>query len=348
MEQIERRQAVARELGDYDVLIFGGGLSGWATAVKLARSSHSVLLAASHTSLGHEVAAAMSVWWPGELELPDLWAEIVDELSGVNAAHETMVDPVATQVALERRAEEAGVELLLQVNAHPEAADRTLLTGRWGLMAARSAVTVDAGNRGDIAVEAGAQIHARITDEPVIRRALMVKTGITEPERIEIGEDLPLVDGAVMAWKGYWPGDVILEANLDLLPPDADDPAAICREVAELEMRSRQAMAEIVTRLRRTREEFAQGSLVSVAHDPVLPRSRVLVASQGDTPSATLRDDGIEVTVTRGMMLPKGTENVIVASPAVDSGGMTARASYYPPNAVALGEAAALLAEEML
>ncbi|HCA47043.1 MAG TPA: hypothetical protein DEP45_06635, partial [Armatimonadetes bacterium] len=152
MQQIVRDRAVARDMGSYDVHIHGGGLSGWAAAVSLAREGRSVLLSAPRTSLGHEIWAALSTWWPPELENPTLWQEIVCELERVNAARGTLLDAVAAQVALERAADEAGVEVLLQVNAHPSDGDMTLLTGRWGLMAARSRVVIDATERGRLAL----------------------------------------------------------------------------------------------------------------------------------------------------------------------------------------------------
>jgi hypothetical protein len=306
--------------------------------VRLAREGSKVLLAAQHTSLGHEIWAAMSTWWPLGLGVPDLWAEIVGELERVNAARATLVDPVATQVALERAAEDAGVEILMQVYAHPDEGRRTLLTGRWGLMAARSRVVVDASTRCALAVESGARTRARKTDEPVTRRALMVKTGLTEPERIEVGEDLVLVDGSVMAWTGLWPGDVILQAELDL-PTD---------DMTELETQSRRAMAEIAIRLRRTREEFVQGSLVQIAHDPILPRERVLEASDDPTVVTEIGSEDVALEVTRGMMLPGGAGGVIAASPALDLGEISVQSCYEAPNAVSLGEAAAAIAGDML
>ncbi len=337
MQQIVRERAVARDLGSYDALVWGGGLSGWAAAVRLARTGHEVLLAAPRTSLGYEVWAAMGTWWPPELEAPELWTEITNEVERVGAARGPLVDAVATQVALERAAEQAGVEMLMQVNAHPGNEDRTLLTGRWGLMAARSRVVIDGGSRGALAVEAGARARVRETDEPVIRRALMVKTGVTEPERIEVGEDLSLRDGTVMAWTGLWPGDVVLHAELDL--PTGD--------MTALEMRSRRTMAEIAIRLRRTREDFGQGSLVSIAHEAILPRKRVLEASGDGTVVAEIRGEDGALDVTRGMMLPEGAGGVIVASPALDCGDISAQSCHHAPNAVAVGEGAAEIADEM-
>lgn len=337
MDTIKRDNAVARDLGRFDVLVYGGGLSGWAAAVSLARSGSSVLLAAPRTSLGHEIWASMTTWWPPECELPPLWAEVVGELERVNATRGSMVDPVATQVALERTAEEAGVELLMQVWAHPRE-DGLLFSGRWGLMAAQGGLCVDATERASLAIEAGAVTRERATDEPVVRRALMVKTGVAEPERIEVGEDLPLVDGSVMAWTGVWPGDVILQAELDL-PRD---------DMTALEIESRRVMGDLAAHLRASRDDFAAGSLVHIAHDPILPRDRVLVATGDDRQVATVNCGVDGIPVARGMMLPAGSERMVAASPALDLGDIAAQSCYHAPNAVALGEAAAAVCAELL
>jgi hypothetical protein len=107
-------------------------------------------------------------------------------------------------------------------------------------------------------------------------------------------------------------------------------------------------MAEIAIRLRREREDFHQGSLVSIAHDPILPRTRVLKASDDMTVMAKVRCGDEAFAVTRGMMLAEGAGGMIPASPALDLGGVSAQSCYHAPNAVALGGAVAELAEEML
>ena len=338
MDQIKRHKAVARDLGDFDAIVWGGGLSGWAAAVSLGRDGRRVLLASEGTSLGREVASSMSTWWPKALAVPPLWAEVVDELRRVSAATSTVVDPVATQVLLERSAEQAGVELLYAVNAHPGEDEITLLTGRWGLMAARSSVLIDASARGRLAVECGATSQSRKSRRSVIRRALMVKTGLSEPKWIEVGNELPVADATSMAWPGLWPGDAIIEVELDL-PMD---------DMTSLEIASRRAMVEVVSRLRASHEELAQGSLVAVALDPVLPRDIVLEPSADGEELCRLHGDEGEVTVARGMMLPERAGGVIAASPALDLGEISARECYYAPNAVTLGEAAGALAGETL
>lgn len=339
METIGRQARHARDLGEFEALVYGGGLSGWAAAVSLARAGRSVLLAAEHTGLGHEVWAAMSVWAPPDatLPVPELWREARGILEAANAARGPFVDPVATEVVTEQMAREAGVRMLLQVTAHADGDGLTLLTGKWGLMATGAQVVIDASARGRLAAEMGATLEPRATDESVVRRALMIHTDVTEPQELAVGEGLPL-RGPVMVWPTLWPGDVVIEAEFDL---PADDLSA-------LDVQTRRALAEVAARLRAADEAFGQGSLMQIAHDPILPRDQVLTPSD-DAEVVTqveCKDEVLEVT--HGALRPSGTQRLVAASPAVDIGLLSARASQYAPNAVRLGEAAAASAQQLL
>jgi len=223
------------------------------------------------------------------------------------------------------------------VSAHAGGDGLTLLTGKWGLMAARADVVIDASARGLLAEEMGATLTARSTEEPVVRRALMIHTGVTEPRELAVGEDLPL-RGPVMAWPTMWAGDVVIEAEFDL-PTD---------DLSALDVQTRRALAEVGARLRAADEAFGQGSLMHIAHDPILPRDRVL-APGDDAEIATQVEceDGV-FEVARGALQPSGTERLVAASPAIDLGPLSARASQFAPNAVRLGEAAAVSAQQML
>lgn len=339
MNTMARNAVTALDLGCCDALVIGGGLSGWSAAVTLARRGHDVLMAAQRTSPGHEIWGALSLWWPRtELGMPALWEEIVGELDDAGATRGTMVDPVATQVALERAAERAGVRMLVQVRAHPAGGDFTRLSGKWGSMAAASVVVIDATPTGRFASEAGAEFADRETDEPVVMRALMVKTGVTEPRRVQVGQGLPLLDGTVAAWPGVWSGDVIVEAELTLPAEGSSVP----------DVEAREALAEIVARLRAADEDFAEGSLAHIAHDPVPPRRRVLVGSDDDTFAAEVECDDSVREVGRGDMLPVDTAGLVVASPAIELGTLSMRSCQHAPNAVRLGVAAAEIAVEML
>ena len=94
----------------------------------------------------------------------------------------------------------------------------TLLAGKWGCW--RRALVIDASARGRLAAEMGATWAA--APRPVVRRALMVHTDVTEPRRWRWGGPAA---APVLAWPTLWPGDVVIEAEFDL---PAEDRRARC------------------------------------------------------------------------------------------------------------------------
>ncbi len=336
---LRRPDGPAMDLGNYDALVVGGGLSGWAAAVTLARAGKDVLLAAERTALGHEVWGALSLWPGADQELPasPLMREVLDGLSEVNAVQRGALDPVATQVLLERLASEAGVKLLLQVWCHREKNGRAIVTGKWGTMSASARVFVDGTRSGSFALEAGATSASRDTDEPPLRRAFLIEADYDDDALLAVGDDLPVAGGKVRARRGVWPGDVILEAGLEL------DSAG----GAGWEAESRQVMGEVAARLRSQEEAFSGASLVQVAYDPILPRDEVAQGSDGASAIqlAALNDT---ISVTQGALLPAGSEGLVLASPAADLGEITAVECYEARNAVRIGEASAAVAGQLL
>jgi len=336
---LRRPDGPAMDLGNYDALVVGGGLSGWAAAVTLARAGKDVLLAAERTALGHEVWGALSLWPGADQELPasPLMREVLDGLSEVNAVQRGALDPVATQVLLERLASEAGVKLLLQVWCHREENGRAIVTGKWGTMSASARVFVDGTRSGSFALEAGATSASRDTDEPPLRRAFLIEADYDDDALLAVGDDLPVAGGKVRARRGVWPGDVILEAGLEL------DSAG----GAGWEAESRQVMGEVAARVRSQEEAFSGASLVQVAYDPILPRDEVAQGSDGASAIqlAALNDT---ISVTQGALLPAGSEGLVLASPAADLGEITAVECYEARNAVRIGEASAAVAGQLL
>jgi len=318
---LTRPEGPATDLGNHDALVVSGGLSGWAAAVTLARAGRDVLLAAERTALGYEVWGALSLWHGERESLPasPLMAEVLRGLSSVNAVQDGALDPVATQILLERAAEEAGVKLLYQVYCHWAETGRVTVTGKWGTMSASAPVLVDATRAGGLALEAGASVAARATDESSLRRALMIRTECNEETELEVGDGLPVIGGRILARPGVWPGDVILEARLDI---EAADPS-------DLEIESRRAMATAAARIRERSPGFGHASLVHVAHDAIVPRDRVI--------------EGAQET-----LLPAGAPGVVLASPVADLGELTAAACYQACNAVRTGETAAAFAGQLL
>jgi len=148
-------------LGSFDAVVCCGGLSGWAAAVTMARGGHETLIASERTALGFEVWGALSLWEEASADSPELMAEIIDGLTDAGAAGGGTLDPVATEVLLDRIAAEAGVKILLQVYGHAGDDQRVLLTGKWGLMSAGARAIVDATPTGTLARESGGEVIAR-------------------------------------------------------------------------------------------------------------------------------------------------------------------------------------------
>jgi len=338
MDTITRETGSAADLGSFDAVICGGGLSGWAAAVTLARAGRETLIASERTALGFEVWGALSLWEEVGSDSPGLLTEIIEGLTAAGAAGGGTLDPVATEVTLDRIASDAGVKLLVQVYVQAGGERRVLLTGKWGLMSAGARVVVDAMPTGTLARESGGEALTRATDELPLRRMLIVKADLPEPAEFEVPADLPVSGGTVLARIGRYPGDVIVEARLDL------DPASGSR----FEIDSRRAMNEIAAHLRASYGPFAHASLVQVAHDAALPRREVLRASEDASPVATLTTADGPLTVTRGAILPEGTSDLALASPAADFGAITTVEYHQAANAILVGEAAATLAGEMI
>ncbi len=309
METIRREPGKALSLGSFDVVVCGGGLSGWAAAVTLARLGHEVLLAAEHTALGWEIWGALSVWLESDADPPDMLNELLDGLSPVNAVATGVFDPVATEVYLDRVASEAGVKLLLQVCCQAGDPGQVLVNGKWGLMAAQTRVIVDATPTGTVAASAGAKIVARETNELPLRRALMVRADLDDDAQFAVPAEFPVSDSTVTARRGRWEGDVIIEAALTL--PTSDP--------SRFEMDSRRALTEIGAYLRTEVPAFAACSFVQVGHDAVLPRDAVCIGTPGEP------------------LVPEAVEGLVLASPVADIGDLSAVACQRPGAAIAVG-----------
>jgi len=319
MQTVKREAGEALDLGCFDVVVCGGGLSGWAAAVTLARQERRVLLAAERTAQGWEVWGALSVW-VDESQPGPLLGEVLDGLRSSDAVARGVLDPVATEVMLDRLSTDAGVKLLVQVCCHPGESGQVLITGKWGLMAAQGALVVDATPAGGFAREAGGRVEVRATDEVPLRRALVVRAELAEEAEFAVPAELPVAGGKVLARPGRWPGDVILQAALTL---DRSDPS-------RFEIDSRHALIDIGAHLRAEERAFSASSFVQVAHDGLLPRSEVCVGT------------------AQQPLLPEGVPGVVLASAFADLGEITAEDWHTAHHAISVGESAAAVAAGMM
>ncbi|MCD6361324.1 MAG: FAD-dependent oxidoreductase [Armatimonadetes bacterium] len=320
MQTVRRAAGDALDLGSFDVVVCGGSLSGWAAAVKLARMGRKVLLAAERTALGWEVWGALSLWLTGELERPPLLDELIAELSEASAVTDDVLDPVATEVALDHIAATAGVRLLFQVIAHARDEEEILLAGKWGTMVARAPLVVDATPGSLVARERGAVMRPCHTSELPLRRALMVQAELEENRWFPVPDNLPVAESRVLARAGRWPRDAVLEASLTL-------------DYADLNMfepRSRRVMLDIGAHLRKVEPAFVSASFVHVAHDAVMCPEQLCAGTEGEP------------------LLAAGVDGVVLASPYTDCVEVGAAECLRPERAIRVGEAAGVLAGEII
>ncbi|MFO7957091.1 MAG: FAD-dependent oxidoreductase, partial [Candidatus Brocadiia bacterium] len=97
----------------YDVLVVGGGLSGFAAGLTCARHGLSVLVAGAHPVLGWEAV------WTFQNELPaepsGLAREVADAVGALGARGNGVLDSPVVELTLDRMAGEAGMDVLYHV-----------------------------------------------------------------------------------------------------------------------------------------------------------------------------------------------------------------------------------------
>lgn len=106
-------------LGSYDLVVAGGGAAGTAAAITAGRLGLRVLLIEPLSFLGGTgVGSQVTPWMSNHIALgplnEGLNAELQRDLEAVGEAYEYSVNPEALKVLLERKAVEAGVQLLFE------------------------------------------------------------------------------------------------------------------------------------------------------------------------------------------------------------------------------------------
>ncbi|MEM9017746.1 MAG: FAD-dependent oxidoreductase, partial [Verrucomicrobiota bacterium] len=166
----------AREIpvvGDYDVVVAGGGPAGFAAALAAARSGASTLLIEVHGCIGGIWTAGMLSWILDAFNKPGIMAELLTRLeeeengqtftrkSGSRTVRGRTYDPESMKLLLEDMLIEAGVNIRLFtriVGAVPDEANRlsAVLTESKSDREAFAAKTfIDATGDGDLAAQAG-------------------------------------------------------------------------------------------------------------------------------------------------------------------------------------------------
>lgn len=229
----------AREVpvvGEYDVVVAGGGLAGAVAAIAAARNGAATILVERLGVIGGTATAGLMTSFngfrnehaPNELQtVKGLGQEIVDELLEVGGAtpltahgdfgaelrvghcsYAVGYDPDALQRVLLKLIKAAGAKLLLHTwisGVHMEGPGSVIrgliVENKSGRQAILGKVVIDATGDGDVAVAAGAPFaKAKKTGERMMRATLMVRVANVHPERIAEQRGCIVIGNTAVVW----------------------------------------------------------------------------------------------------------------------------------------------------
>ncbi len=207
----------------YDIAVIGGGLSGFASAIKAAQSGKSVLLVERRPALGWESTWAFQL----ALEAPNstLAQRIADELGKVGGLNKGRMDAPILEMVLDRLATEAGISVLLysypvRLIFEDDLAFGVVIGNKSGEQIVKARSIVDATEEA---------ILWRQTDmdfqkfAPHARQAVFFNNS-------EGDLKLPLkLSGDIMVYPSVWKGEVCVEFEVDRF-----DPLAAMREIPDV------------------------------------------------------------------------------------------------------------------
>jgi len=205
----------------HEILVAGGGLTGWAAAVTSARAGRQVLLVSRRAQLGWEITCTLNGHLGGNRNSP-LAGEMLSRLADQGAADGTTVYPPAVELLLHQMAEEAGLELLLY--ATPLCPVQTqggriagiLVGGKSGQHTLRADLVVDATDTALLARDAGLPIR-QAGDVP--GRSVIMLNGLSESlaETIDLGPCGPATSISVRP--SLYSGEAVVEFTLPTASP---------------------------------------------------------------------------------------------------------------------------------
>ena len=200
----------------HEVLVAGGGLTGWAAAVTAARAGRKALLVSRRAQLGWEITCTLNQRLAGD-DHSLLAQEILRRLADCGAASGTLVCPPAVELLLHQMAEGAGVELLLYATPLCPVATRDgriagiLAGGKSGQHTLRADLVVDATDTALLARDAGLPIRQA---GKVPGRSVIMLNGLSEPlgEAIRLGPCGPATEVTVRP--SLWDGEAAIEYTI--------------------------------------------------------------------------------------------------------------------------------------
>ena len=336
-----RRVPVA---GDYEVIVAGGGPSGFAAAIAAARAGAKTLLIEQQSSVGGMSTSGMMSHFAGRVD-SRLYRELLTRMhrdDRFGTPRPEAIDPELLKTTYLEMLNEAGVTLQLYttvcgVHQTGNCVCGVLTESKSGRQAFRSQVLVDGTGDGDVAARAGAAFRLGRDDRKMQPATLMFKVGGVDMSRAvfpgsfetlvqtEKGElqalarqHLPFPAGHVLLYASPIPGVVTCNMT-NCIDVDGTDAAALTR--AEQVCRSQ--LTPIVDFLRAYVPGYAHCYVVSAASMVGIRETRHFVGMKQLTESDILSARQFDDWVVRGAHFGFDVHNL--TGPSLDKTGVQHR-----------------------
>jgi len=159
---------LAKSIGNYDVVVVGGGPGGFAAAISAARNGADTLLVERYGFLGGMATAGlvnpfMTFYAGGKQIIAGVLQELLENLKKVNGFNDKnrAFDPELMKYVMEKMALESGVKLLFHtffvdsIVGNGNFIDSIILFGKSGFLSVRSKIYIDSTGDCDLAISAG-------------------------------------------------------------------------------------------------------------------------------------------------------------------------------------------------
>jgi len=206
----------------YDIAVIGGGLCGFASAVKATESGKQVLLVERRPALGWEST------WGCQLALDTSGSKIArhiaDELDKAGGIKQDRMDAPILEIALDRLAAEVGLSVLLysypvRLICENDEACGVVIGNKSGEQIVKARVIVDATE--EALLWRQTDINAQKLTPPASQAVFF--------NHAEDGMQLPLALNGITIYPGIWDGEVCVEFEVEKL-----DPLAAMREIPDV------------------------------------------------------------------------------------------------------------------
>lgn len=157
-------------IGNYDVLVIGGGPAGFSAAVNASRMGAKTMLIEKSGQVGGVATTGLMSHWTGKT-IGGFYQEILEKSKGVNlegqdkyAEDMVTIDPEILKITMFEMLEEAGVHLSLYTFASDVIMEGNQITGvitesKSGRQAVKTSIVIDCSGDGDLAAKAGVEYY---------------------------------------------------------------------------------------------------------------------------------------------------------------------------------------------